>query len=826
MRRLVSLVVLLLFTVPFGLSVTGCSKSTPVVYCNGGDSGPVVGQVATISLAPIVAATGESINYGQSGPALNATAADCKNNPVSVKSYTYATSDNSLTYADINPQFGQVCAGSWNRNSGGGIANYTTCTAPSSTAIAAAPTHLFYVTATADGATSNAIPVYTHATVGSVQIVANSAVANGTCGTATAGTPTTTSDCCVSSLPVTPPAPPIYNGSSCNSQNVKTRLIGSVFDTSGNNITCQVGNLIFSPQGTSNVVTINTNGEAIPGQPGSTTITASISGTGSNTAGYFSTCPPASILLTAQGQTAAQGPINVPLNQAQSFTASVFDTLGNPITGLGLTYVSTSPQTLPGGAATVTPIFPGTASISAVCAPGASCNPAPFNQIGLNGNGEPVTSNSITVNTVANSSTVLFVASTQSQYLFPQDFTTNQPPGLVKLPFIPNSMVISQSGTTIYLGSPLGLMIYSTASNTVNGNTNVVGYVLAVSPDSNTVAVADPTRQTISLVTGSGSVVSSTYNAVVPATPSGAPFPLQAEWSPDSQTLYITGTLNPSQQPQLLVHSVFNGWLPITSDQSYTDVAVMVPAVGAYFAGPQSTEGRSYCSNSTNTGGTPPVTVNTYYPVANVSTAISNLVAATADGNHILGATPTTLSDIAVTLQKGAVQPGATVASIAPCPTSPVSPGSGLINSSFTSYPLSGITASTITGVVPTRNSAVSVVTYTGSSGILPMYVVPTSGTGTVTPITLSGTATAPVAGVFDTFDGHFYAGTSGDNLVHTITMTYPASGAPTAIDSGTLTPNIPCEASGTYGTPVPACGGATIATPNLIVQMPKKATS
>ena len=51
MRRFVTLVFLLFFTVPFGISIAGCSKSTPVVYCNGGDSGPVVGQLFAINVA-------------------------------------------------------------------------------------------------------------------------------------------------------------------------------------------------------------------------------------------------------------------------------------------------------------------------------------------------------------------------------------------------------------------------------------------------------------------------------------------------------------------------------------------------------------------------------------------------------------------------------------------------------------------------------------------------------------------------------------------------------------------------------------------------------
>lgn len=820
MRRLVSLVVLLLFTVPFGLSVTGCSKSTPAVYCNGGDSGPVVGQVASISLSPTLATIGESLSYGQIGSALSATAEDCKGNAVSVKSYTYATSDTSLTYADINPSTGSVCAGSWNRHSGAGIADYTTCTAPTTTPT----THLAYVTATADGSTSNAIPVWTHATVASVELTGTSAVSAGTCGTSPTWSSTTTSDCCPTA-PQVSGTPTIYAGTGCLSQGVTNRLIAKVFDSKGNNITCDVGNLTYSPLGssTANVVTIDATGVATANQPGSVTIGATISSTGSaNTAGFFSTCPPVSILLTAEGQSAAQGPISVPLNQSQPFTTTILDKNNVAITGLSLTYASTSPQTVTAGA-TITPSFPGTATITAICQPG-TCNPAPYSQVGLYGNGQPLISNGITVNTTATSSTVLYVASTQSQYLFSQDFTTSEPIPIIKLPYIPNSMVISQDGSTIYMGSPLALMVFSTSTNAVTSSyTTIVGSVLAVSPDGSTVAVADPTRQTISLVTSAG-VVSSTYNAT-PATSGGVDLPLHAQWSPDSQTLYITGTVDSSSNPQLLVHSVFNGWKVIDQTPAYTDVAVLVPAVGAYFAGPAFTDGRSYCTDSTVTAGTPPVTTNTYYPVANESAAIANRIAATADGKHVLGATTTTLSDIAVTLAQSSS------GGIAECPVPPatqVGPTTGQITSTFTTYPLSGITASSITGVVATSNSALAFVTYNGSGGILPMYVVPSSGTGTVTPVALSGTATAPVAGVFDTFNGDFYAATSGDNLVHEITLTIPTSGTPTAVDSGTLTPALPCATAGTYGTPVPTCTDTTTtpAIPNLIVQKPKKATS
>ena len=52
MRRFVTLAVLLLFTIPFGVSISGCSKKSPTIFCNGGDSGIPVGQVTTITLQP------------------------------------------------------------------------------------------------------------------------------------------------------------------------------------------------------------------------------------------------------------------------------------------------------------------------------------------------------------------------------------------------------------------------------------------------------------------------------------------------------------------------------------------------------------------------------------------------------------------------------------------------------------------------------------------------------------------------------------------------------------------------------------------------------
>ena len=111
------------------MSVSGCKKALAIDYCNAGDSGPQVGQVASITLAPQLATTGESLSFGQIGQSLSASAIDCKNNAVALAKFTYATTN--MAIADINPNTGSVCAGTWNRNSGGGISDYSTCTAPS-----------------------------------------------------------------------------------------------------------------------------------------------------------------------------------------------------------------------------------------------------------------------------------------------------------------------------------------------------------------------------------------------------------------------------------------------------------------------------------------------------------------------------------------------------------------------------------------------------------------------------------------------------------------------------------------------------------------------
>lgn len=810
MRQFFGLLVLVLFAMPFGLSIAGCGHKTPVQYCSGNlEAGPTVGEVQTITLASNLTVSGESLNYGQIGNQLSATAADCNGNTVSVSSFTYSSTDRSI--ADVNPASGAVCAGTWNRSTGGGIADYTVCTPPA----ASNPDHRAFITASAAGATSNPIAIYIHPPVTGV-VLGNPSTdcTNDPASNCAACNPNTTGNTIVSNP---------YDGRACLSQGKTAQLTarayaGGVVDAA-HNITCQVGPVAFALQGSTNVATVDAQGFATADQPGSALVTATISNSSSAlNSGFISTCPPASIVLSAVNQPAGASDINVALNTAQSFTASVIDTQGNPITGIALEFNSTLPVNFPATSGSVTPTFPGTATITAVCNPG-TCNPAPFSQIGYLGNGKPITSNGITVTAAGTSASVLYMASTPStatvngntvtnagsQYIVSEDFTTGQLSSPIKLPFVPNSMVISQDGSTLYLGSQQGLMTVTTGSNTLASTFSTVqGTVLAVSPNNTYAVVTDPNRQTVSLITPNGSIFS-TFSGIG----------TRAAWTPDSSTLYVTATApsgsGSSSIPVLLTYSTFTGWESTPIDQAYRDVAVTVPAVGAFFAG-LPTEARSYCAATTFDTSTIPYTAsNVFSPIAGSEAVPTDRLTATTDGKHILGAAlvgsstqPIVVQDFAVSFPEPTGAPPNQSASPLVC-TNPLIPGPTPFQSTVSSHPLSGFTPAAITGIVAASNSGTAVVTYTGLGGVLPLYQ---PGTGTATEIPLSGGATAPVAGVFSSDDTTFYAGTSGDNQVHVIGINGPASK-----DTGVITPKLPDP-------------NGNIATPNLIAQRVRRTTS
>jgi|UPI00047EF529 hypothetical protein len=817
MRRFVTLAVLFLFTIPFGISISGCSKGSSVVFCNGGDTGPIVGQASTITLTPKI--YGVSLNQGQIGQVATPQATDCKGSAVSISSYTYGVFDanghqtnDTLRIADVVPSgvnAGKLCAGNWNRNTGGGIPDYTTCN----------PTGRVgevYVVATGGSATSNPLPIFIHPKVTSVIL------GNPTPDSACSSTTDPSSNCCPLSQQATVKAPP-YDGTSCLSQGDSRQLVGRAFDANGSNITCQVGHLNFTAQATS-IATIDENGIATAQQPGSTVISADLTQAGSS-AGFFSTCPPVSIALTVPSANGGVTSATVNQNTPQPLSAVAVDKFGKTLTGLSLNYVSTTPITIPvSSGGIITPAFPGAAAVSALCQP-PTCNTSPNNQIGLFGNGKPITSNPVNITTPGANSTLLWIGSTQSRYILPVDFTNQALGAPVRLPFAPNSMVISNDGSSIYMGTPTELMIFNASTNSLTReDATVAGKVLAVSPDGSSLVISDPRKQLIYLYSTSTSSASGNGTTTPIATSNYGGVATHAQFTPDSQIVYITmGTPDPSDPTntdkitatnQMLVHSTFTGWSQITLSNPGTDVAITVPSVGAYLGGSPTT-GRSYCASTTITDQT--VTGNQFYPLADTESVTTDRVIATNDGKHIVGATVANGGTISDLTFKNALPPPppagdpnnpASGSSSGPCPSVVAPDYFSQFRGALNTYPL-GVAPNQITGVIPTSNSTLAFVTYTGT-GSLPAYA---PASGTVTQVSLQG-ATAPVAGTISSDDLTLYIGTAGDNKVHLIN-TKSLTDDPTKA----IAPNLPLYLNNSDNP-------STIVTPNLLVQHPRKATS
>jgi len=551
MRRFLTLVCLLCLAIPAGISISGCTRDPGVDYCNGLGYGMKVTDVAAITLAP--ATTGISLAYGQTRQLSAPAAVTCKGSSATVTAYSYGTSNNQLV--DITPT-GILCAGTWNRNSGGGIPNYTICSPPSPLpSTGGLPYATAYVTASAHSIVSNPVEVFVHATVTTVSLVTEPLS-----GTAqqcfSQGTQTTLdAQACYansSNQQTLLCAPPSVTSSSSptlacplptvNGQQIALSSIPSC--------TAAIGTLTYNV-GTSSIASIATSTTSsqvtiTAGLPGTTTITASVAGSGSS-AGYFSTCPPKSISVTlANGDTAG----TITEGVTQNLVTTVTDTQGNSISGLTLDYQSTDPIDISassGGA--ISTNFPGVASVYAICQP-SSCNPSPLSEFGLFGTGLPISSKPVKITTPGKASDYAwFAAPGQSQYVFPVELLSGTIGSLARLPYVPNSMMMDRLGSSIYFGSSHELMIFSTASSTViTLNISFPGVVLAVAPDGSTVLINDQERQLFYLYNTANSSSSTTFGGMGSA----------ASWTPDAKTLYITDSaaLGGNHSDMLYVYNI------------------------------------------------------------------------------------------------------------------------------------------------------------------------------------------------------------------------------------------------------------------------------
>ena len=878
MRRFFTLVCLLGLALPAGISISGCVRNPQGNYCNGLGYGPKDTDVYSITLQPQLA--GISLAYGQTLQIQAPSAFTCKGNPASVGSnaINYGTTNNQL--ADISPT-GQLCAGTWNRNTGGGIADYTYCNYPNPLpSTGGLPYAVGYVTATAYSVTSNPVAVYIHAPVTAISLVTTSlsssspqqcfsqnqqaALDSQACYVApnSSGVPTQYEFC----------APPsvIAANYACSG-----KLQNGV--TSVPLCSASIGTLNYSVSN-SNVATFNSTTNVLTAQqPGTTSITATIAQSASS-AGYFSTCPAASINVTLAGG-GTKGVVTQGVSQ--NLTTTVVDTLGNPINGLNLSYESTNPVDISvssGGA--ISAAFPGLASIYAVCEP-SSCNPAPINEFGLNGTGLSLTSNPVGITVPGTTSDfVWFAALGQSQYFASLELLTGNPGSTVRLPFVPNSMVMDEGGNDLYFGSERELMIYSTASNSLTTqNTTSPGVVLAVSPNNNELVINDQVRGLFYL-----------YNSSSGPTGSYGGMGVAAAWTPDSNTVYIvdnaqanTPATCPTQPitghtDTLYVYNVNVGWstyplppnplpagaLPSCTAQPdapiSTDVqalAITVPGIGAYIAGIP-TVAHTWCPSGT-VGNNASIQ---FYPQSDSVNVLTNVLGATNDGAHILGASLSgssiTLDDIGLSIPPDSIHPSALcpetttgtppnqVETMSPLSTNPTL--NGAVN-------LTGVTDASavnqvVTGAAPTSTSTttaapIAFVTYstpsTSTTAVqLPYYLPQPSGIGPTGYVKFADNSsatppTAPLAGVFSPDNSIFFVSTSGDNEIHFIsipTNVNTTTAAPT--DSQQYSPNLPActpvaeggnDAGCLYPTALPAPTPATVVPATVITVKPRSVT-
>ena len=771
MKRFLLLMLLSAISLPVGFSIAGCAGTNPNNYCvkNGAGYGLRIDQVAAILLQP--ATTGISLGYGQTSQLQAPTATNCNGGSESVSQYTYGSNQKGgapMYVVDVSPN-GALCGGTWNRTSPGGIADYTICTPPTPAAIkancASGSICVALLTASGAGVTSNTVAVYVHPPVSQIQ------------------------------LSVAPPAnDPKFTG--CFSQNQTSQLDATAFISGTSTPFCSpagntfgvpdcstnLGHFVYTPVNPA-IVTIDQNGVATAHQPGSTAITASISNV-SSTAGYFPTCPPASISLkvASNGSNSAVVTPGTPV----PLTTVITDTQGNQITGVSLDYSSTNPQEISVGAnGSVTTTFPSVAAITATCNP-PTCNPSTISQIGVLGNGLPIVSNSVDITSTGRNSTYLWMASPQSSFFEAIDLNTGTIAAPIKLPYKPNSMVLDQAGTNLYFGNYRELMVYSAPANALTKEiTSVPGVVLAVSPDSSTVVIADQLRQVIYLYANA----SGAYTSI-------GGLGTRAAFTPDGKTLYVNGP------DALYVHNLNTGWsvypnvvAPSTGsctlaqlDNSGTlpfcppDVAVTTPGVGAFLSGSPTTA-RSFCYNTSNsTASNPPA-----YPQAALLAGVgTDHLTATTDGKHILGANTAQLTDISLGTGDPNTAPTAGVPTGA-CPAITAAPLT--FPSAANALPLP-VTPTAVDQVVASPDSTIAFVTYTltggGPGAALPAYKPSATFNtpGALSNVSLSGAATAPLAGIFSPDNSTFFVGTAGDNLVHFVDV-------PSLTDTKTINPGL-----------------------------------
>ncbi|MBV9075232.1 MAG: hypothetical protein JOZ10_16520 [Acidobacteria bacterium] len=301
-------------------------------------------------------------------------------------------------------------------------------------------------------------------------------------------------DSIVVSGPTTPPV--------CVSQNQTEQFAAKAF-SNGTDVTSKVGPFTWRT-GNAVVATVDQNGLVTSRQPGATSVVATIAST-TGTPAIIVDCPPKTISLHIASATDTT--FKVATGTSQTLAADVTDILGQPISGATLTFSSFIPSAaISSNAGAVTTPGAGTTSIVASCSPPA-CNPAPGN-VNANGTGVGLSiySNPVVGAITGSTATTVYVTGADNpdgsanKSLIPITISSNTAGTAVTLQGSPNSMVFNRTGSTAYIGSDAGLLIFDPGTNAVTATAaGLTGKVLAVSNDGNSVVISDTTNSKVFL---------------------------------------------------------------------------------------------------------------------------------------------------------------------------------------------------------------------------------------------------------------------------------------------------------------------------------------
>ena len=427
--------------------------------CGGSSSSNTLGPVATVVVSPTNASLD---NGGVLG--LSVLIKDAAGHQLFTPTVTF-TSSNPLIQVANN---GLLCAGTWDS-----LTTPIVCT-PIPPASMPATGVQTTITATAGGVTSAPLTVFVHEHIDSITL--------------------------------TPTSP------ACVSQGQTVQYTATAFH-GATDITASVGGFNFIV-GNLAIATINTADQPA-GQPnnkitakalapGLTNIVANSTGT-TSLAANFTTCGPAKITLHVQGSTDTA--FSIAVAATKQLAADVVDTTGATITGVGLTYESTTASATVSAAGLVNGISPGQSTITASCTPPA-CNvgvntviysnpvaatitgTAPATKIFVTSTGFGTPGCNTTSATAQCTPEVVSIASdTNTGTLIPiPDVTIS---GVITKS-IPNSMLVSSGGGTVFIGTQIGLVTLDTATNAITSTVvSTPGRVIALSPGGVKVVIAD-----------------------------------------------------------------------------------------------------------------------------------------------------------------------------------------------------------------------------------------------------------------------------------------------------------------------------------------------